>query len=461
MYRLNSLVRNRGFGLTSAFLRGAGRAFSTAAKPLSFAARYPIAFGLGLTTVKTQSADLLAQFQFEKRETVDWKRFQVFTIFGFFYLGGCQYFLYNKIMPWCFPRAVAFTKLPLAEKMKDMKGLLQLVGQVFLDLGIHIPFVYMPTYYCIKATVLGDPKESVAESLQKGLDKYKKNFFDDWPAALKIWIPADLINFGLMPMHMRLPFMCIVSFGWTCLLSVMRGGGDKKEELHQVARQLPKVDQLLERMRTLHKQYGSDEMNFEEFTEAYRRLGITDATLLKSIFDAMDLSRTGKLDFSEFSSALFLMANDAQGFEQMKFMHEAMDTNQDGYLTPNELLSALSNIIKGRESLLSIFSEEESLDAISAMAMKNLQPQEERDLEAHKEQRLDDFKKKGDIFASCTTLEQCCHLEAEVLMKAIFQQADKEKNSKISIDEFETWYNSSSSEAKSLRNLFSIFSATA
>lgn len=43
-------------------------------------------------------------------------------------------------------------------------------------------------------------------------------------ALWKVWVPATIINFSFMPMHMRIPFTAGVSLIWTCILSAMRGG---------------------------------------------------------------------------------------------------------------------------------------------------------------------------------------------------------------------------------------------
>ena len=38
----------------------------------------------------------------ERREDIDWRRNATFTAFGFAYLGGVQYYLYNvKFVQWC------------------------------------------------------------------------------------------------------------------------------------------------------------------------------------------------------------------------------------------------------------------------------------------------------------------------------------------------------------------------
>jgi hypothetical protein len=61
----------------------------------SWAKENPFVFQLGVATVKTSAADLVAQMVAERKslDEVDWKRNAIFVVFGFAYLGGFQYWL--------------------------------------------------------------------------------------------------------------------------------------------------------------------------------------------------------------------------------------------------------------------------------------------------------------------------------------------------------------------------------
>jgi hypothetical protein len=52
-------------------------------------AKYPLAFGIVFSGIKTSLSDLLVQKVVERREYVDWKRNGAFAMFGFLYL-VCQ-----------------------------------------------------------------------------------------------------------------------------------------------------------------------------------------------------------------------------------------------------------------------------------------------------------------------------------------------------------------------------------
>lgn len=53
-------------------------------------------------------------------------------------------------------------------------------------------------------------------------------------------MPAQFINFSVVPVHLRVPFAAGVSFVWSCVLSVLRGdmqaNDAKKKALPSVAK---------------------------------------------------------------------------------------------------------------------------------------------------------------------------------------------------------------------------------
>lgn len=73
----------------------ASKEVSSSASSSSWAKENPFLFQLGVATVKTSAADLVAQMVAERKslDEVDWKRNAIFVVFGFTYLGGFQYWL--------------------------------------------------------------------------------------------------------------------------------------------------------------------------------------------------------------------------------------------------------------------------------------------------------------------------------------------------------------------------------
>lgn len=55
--------------------------------------------------------------------------------------------------------------------------------------------------------------------------KYRANAWEDLRAIWSVWVPAQFINFAFSPMWLRVPFVAVVSSGWTAYVSFTRGGG--------------------------------------------------------------------------------------------------------------------------------------------------------------------------------------------------------------------------------------------
>lgn len=113
----------------------------------SVPSEHPFAFGVFVSGVKTSFSDLLVQKVVERREQVDWKRNFAFATFGFIYLGGVQYAIYVPLFGRLFPRTASFVAKPFREKLKDTRGILGTMAQVFLDQAVHHPFMYFPAFY--------------------------------------------------------------------------------------------------------------------------------------------------------------------------------------------------------------------------------------------------------------------------------------------------------------------------
>ncbi|GLC55817.1 hypothetical protein PLESTB_001032000 [Pleodorina starrii] len=174
------------------------------------AQKYPMATGVVTTVIKTSAADLFAQKVVERREEVDWRRHGMFVMFGFGYLGCWQYYLYNDLfVRWCKPITTLvghYGSAPL---------------KTFIDQCIHHPILYFPSFYTLKGLVEGRPiSDSMAD--------YREHLWDNCKALWMIWVPAQMVNFTVVPLHLRIPFVAGVSFAWTVVISCMRGALDTK-----------------------------------------------------------------------------------------------------------------------------------------------------------------------------------------------------------------------------------------
>lgn len=171
----------------------------------SVAVKHPFSTGVITTFLKTSAADLFAQKILEKREEVDWRRHALFCSFGLGYLGCFQYFLYNKV----FVRICAPITAVVGHKGSA-------VVKTFLDQFIHHPIGYFPVFYLLKGVQEGRP-------LELTYIKYKQDLWENCKALWTIWVPAQLVNFAFVPGHLRIPFVALVSFLWTIIISCMRG----------------------------------------------------------------------------------------------------------------------------------------------------------------------------------------------------------------------------------------------
>ncbi|PNW87251.1 hypothetical protein CHLRE_02g115150v5 [Chlamydomonas reinhardtii] len=173
------------------------------------AVKAPMLTGVVTTVVKTSAADLFAQKVVEGRDEVDWRRHGMFVMFGFGYLGCWQYYLYNNLfVRWCAPITRAVGHMGSAPV------------KVFIDQCIHHPLLYFPCFYSLKGLVEGKP-------LEESFADYKEHLWDNCKALWMIWVPAQMVNFTVVPLHLRIPFVAGVSFAWTVVISVMRGAMDK------------------------------------------------------------------------------------------------------------------------------------------------------------------------------------------------------------------------------------------
>ena len=92
---------------------------SLAARIAGFPKAQPFVFNLGVAAAKTSAADLLTQTVVEKKSFpngIDWKRNASFTVFGFAYLGGFQYWLQVNMFRKMFVGMDKVAEMPLSAR---------------------------------------------------------------------------------------------------------------------------------------------------------------------------------------------------------------------------------------------------------------------------------------------------------------------------------------------------------
>ena len=186
--------------------------------------RHAFVFGSVFAGVKSGAADVFIQTHVEKVDKVDWRRTSIFATFGFAFCGVWQYTLFVKTMPRLVPGAEVFINKPFLQKLKDVQGWKGVGIQVGIENFINNTFLFFPCFYSIKECIEGRPL-----SLSAGMRVYTRDytfndeFWTDLTSIWKVWIPAQIINFGFSPMWFRVPYVACVSFGWTCWVSLVRG----------------------------------------------------------------------------------------------------------------------------------------------------------------------------------------------------------------------------------------------
>jgi hypothetical protein len=68
-----------------------------------------------------------------------------------------------------------------------------------LFLSCSHPFFYFPVFYSMKGYVEG-------RSASEIYDKYRADLWENCKALWTIWVPAQLVNFSVVPRHLRIPF---------------------------------------------------------------------------------------------------------------------------------------------------------------------------------------------------------------------------------------------------------------
>jgi protein Mpv17 len=175
--------------------------------------RHPLKTSLWVTGTKAGLADAFVQTQVERKSELDPQRLAAFTLFGFGYQGGFQYWMMTKLWERIFPGAQF---VPVVQKI--------LATNLISD-----PVFFFPTFYTLREALAYPQKAASAPSsvVSSALAKYRMRCLEDWRNTWAVWFPGHAITYGLMPLHLRMPWVATLSFGYLCILSYTRGDRDK------------------------------------------------------------------------------------------------------------------------------------------------------------------------------------------------------------------------------------------
>lgn len=177
----------------------------------SVAKKHPLKFGFATACTKAVLADIVAQKVIEGKAELDYRRTGLFFAFGAVYSGVICNALYSWIYPMVFRSR--FHKL-------------NAIGSAFADNFINTPFIMFPTLYALKECFLVP-----GGSLKSAFNKYKVEIKEACITGWKIWIPAHVVTFGIMPTYLRLPYVSCVSFFFFTIISLQQNVFDKRRQL--------------------------------------------------------------------------------------------------------------------------------------------------------------------------------------------------------------------------------------
>ena len=138
----------------------------------------------------------------------------MFTAFGFLYVGAAQHALFNHLFPRLLPG--------LAKR-----SLSSVVAASLLDNFVHMPFAYLPVFYCIREVAHSDTS-SLPQAVSDGLGFYREHFAEDVGLQALIFMPVQMANFRFNPPHLRVPTVVAAGVVWISLLSLLRGDRSKE-----------------------------------------------------------------------------------------------------------------------------------------------------------------------------------------------------------------------------------------
>lgn len=173
------------------------------------ASRHPLKFGFGTAVTKAVSADIVAQKLIEGKEELDFKRTGLFFCFGAFYSGIICNALYSRIYPFLFQ-----------SRFHKLNAFASAVSDNF----INTPFILFPTLYAMKEIFF------VGGTLQTAYKKYKAEIWEACLTGWKIWIPAHCVTFGVVPTHLRLPYVSCVSFFFFTIISLQQNQFENRRQ---------------------------------------------------------------------------------------------------------------------------------------------------------------------------------------------------------------------------------------
>jgi hypothetical protein len=89
--------------------------------------------------------------------------------------GAFQYFFYTKVLVW--------VTNPITRTMGHIASA---PAKTFVDQAIHHPFMYFPSFYVMKYTLVG------GDSMEVAMARYQDELWTNCNALWKLWVPCQV-----------------------------------------------------------------------------------------------------------------------------------------------------------------------------------------------------------------------------------------------------------------------------
>ena len=322
---------------------------------------------------------------------------------------------------------------------------------------------------------IGDPEARKAKSQSvpvAALTHYREMGWEDNKAAWSLWVPLNTINFIFLPMHLRIPFMSMVSFVYCIILSKMHSESPTTEAV-ELFESLPDImdEDLLANINNNFKSFADSQGRLDkaQFALLMGKFGVNNDQVVASLFRLMHPEEDNKVNVQSVSSMLFTLAGKGTPAEHIQAIFDAIDIEFDGKLHRHEVSQTMVSLLRMREALLVQRTEDDSQMILFAVPTKLQTSEDEITGKTRREKRLKLLKNRNhDLYEDAQSIEQVLQVEAEHLTTAIFREAyigadnspkGQESTAQIiSQEEFNAWAQSKpTATSKEFFRLFSAF----
>mmetsp|Transcript_1 Transcript_1/g.5 ORF Transcript_1/g.5 Transcript_1/m.5 type:complete len:128 (+) Transcript_1:525-908(+) len=107
-----------------------------------------------------------------------------------------------------------------------LDGLGAVATKLFIDQCLWTPFIFLPVFF--GGMVLMEGK-----GVDAALGKIRQALVPSLKANWKVWVPANIVNYSVVPVDLKVLFINAVSLGFTVYLSLVanRGKDSRREEV--------------------------------------------------------------------------------------------------------------------------------------------------------------------------------------------------------------------------------------